>query len=399
MIIQLSILFLLLLVVPVIVGELFIRVDGLAENILFHWVSGQFLLWAGFQLICVPLILQERSFGYLVKLFSGYMAACVLLAAAARIRRPLRHGEGRTAVRTGHLLKWGKSHTAAQAGHSLKQGEGSGRTAAQTGHPLNLREACFRAAGCGGKNRGTVLWLFFWGVLLFQLAQAVKMSYGDTDDAYYVAVSTITQNADTMYQKLPYTGGATVLDARHGLAPFPIWIAFLARLSGMEAVIVAKVVVPVALIAMTYAVFYLVGRILFPEKGRRLALFLVFSEILVLFGNTSIYTVENFMIARSRQGKAALGSIVIPFLLLLLLLLLKKIQQKERISFLFCVLMGTVTVTGCLCSTLGALLVCLALGTAGLLAVLCYKRPGVLVPMALCCIPCLVYAYLYLVFD
>lgn len=367
MIIQLSILFLLLLVVPVIVGELFIRVDGLGENILFHWVSGQFLLWAGFQLICVPLILQERSFGYLVKLFSGYMAACVLLAAAARIRRPQRRGEG--------------------------------RTAAQTELPLKLREACFRAAGCEGKNRGTVLWLFFWGVLLFQLVQAVRMSYGDTDDAYYVAVSTITQNADTMYQKLPYTGGATVLDARHGLAPFPIWIAFLARLSGMEAVIVAKVVVPVALIAMTYAVFYLVGRILFPEKGRRLALFLVFSEILVLFGNTSIYTVENFMIARSRQGKAALGSIVIPFLLLLLLLLLKKIQQKERISFLFCVLMGTVTVTGCLCSTLGALLVCLALGTAGLLAALCYKRPGVLVPMALCCIPCLVYAYLYLVFD
>ena len=28
-----------------------------------------------------------------------------------------------------------------------------------------------------------------------------------------------------MYQKLPYTGMSTELDVRHGLAPFPIWIA------------------------------------------------------------------------------------------------------------------------------------------------------------------------------
>lgn len=352
MIIQLLILFLLLLAVPVAVGELFIKADGLAGNLLFRWVSGQFLLWAGFQLICVPLILRERSFGFLVKLFSGYILALLFLAAAARIRRSLKGRAGRV----------------------------------------------WPAVG-GQRMQGLPVWLLFWGMLLFQLVQAVRMSYGDTDDAYYVAVSSITQNADTMYQKLPYTGGATMLDIRHGLAPFPIWISYLAELSGMQAVIVAKVVVPVALIAMTYAIFGLIGRLLFPEKGRPLALFLVFTEILVLFGNTSIYTMENFMIARSRQGKAALGSIVIPFLLLLILLLLKKMQEKESISLRFCLMLGTVTVTGCLCSTLGALLVCLAMGTAGLLAALCYKRYRVLIPMAVSCIPCIVYACLYLFFD
>ena len=43
-----------------------------------------------------------------------------------------------------------------------------------------------------------------------------------------------------MYQKIPYTGMNTELDVRHGLAPFPIWIAWLARMTGISTVVVAK---------------------------------------------------------------------------------------------------------------------------------------------------------------
>ena len=354
--IQLLLLGLLLFAAPVLVGGLFLKVDRLGGNLFFRWISGQFLIWAGFQLICVPLILREETFPQVVQLFSGYLTALVLLAVAVDIQRLVK---GKKID-----LPWKKQQT-------------------------------------GGKLResGMLLWAFFWAVLLFQLIQAVRLSYADTDDAFYVAISSITQEAETMYQKLPYTGGATLLDARHGLAPFPIWISYLARLSGMPAVTVAKVVLPVALISMTYGVFYLFGRVLFPENGRQQALFLVFTEVLVLFGNTSIYTPENFMIAGSRQGKAALGSIVIPFLLFLLLLLLKKMQEKGQVPAVYYFLLCAVVVTGCLCSTLGALLVCLAIGTAGLLGAVCYKRPGVLFPMAVCCVPGVLYAFLYLVLE
>lgn len=351
---QLFLLALLLLAAPAVIGGLFYKVDKLAEKLFFRWAGGQFLLWAGFQVICVPLILKEESFSRLVRLFSGYLLALVLLSAAVEIQR---------------LVK----------GKRVLRFSGEKKSA-------------------GGKG-GLLLWILFWGVLLFQLVQAVRLSYADTDDAFYVAISSITQESDTMYQVLPYTGGATQLDARHGLAPFPIWISFLGRLSGMPAVTVAKVVLPVVLIAMAYAVYYLFARILFPEKGRQRALFLIFTELLVLFGNQSIYTAENFLIARSRQGKAALGSIVIPFLLFCLLLLLKKLQQKERIPVSFYFLMGAVTVTGCLCSTLGALLMCMAVGIAGLLGAVCYKRLRVLFPLAVCCVPCVVFAFLYLVID
>ena len=228
---QLFFLALLLLAVPAVIGGLFYKVDKLAENLFFRWAGGQFLLWAGFQLICVPLILKEESFSRLVQLFSGYLAALMLLAAAVEIQR---------LVKGKRVLRFSEKKTG------------------------------------GGKGvSGTLLWILFWGVLLFQLLQAVRLSYADTDDAFYVAISSITQESDTMYQVLPYTGGATQLDARHGLAPFPIWISFLGRLSGMPAVTVAKVVLPVALISMAYAVYYLFARVLFPGKGRQRALFLV----------------------------------------------------------------------------------------------------------------------------
>ena len=51
------------------------------------------------------------------------------------------------------------------------------------------------------------------------------------------------------------------------------------------------------------------------------------------------------MIAITRQVKAALGSIVIPFVLLLFLILLKELREKKRISpplyLLFCAAAAT----------------------------------------------------------
>ena len=47
----------------------------------------------------------------------------------------------------------------------------------------------------------------------------------------------------------------------------------------------------------------------------------------------------------------------------------------------------------------GALLVCMAVGLAGLIGAVCYKRPGILPPLIVCCLPCVAYAVLYLLFD
>lgn len=310
MAVQILILAALLLFLPACAGSIFAYVDRRHGNFLFQWLGGQFLLWAGFQIICVPFILRERTFSQMTVFYWGYIAVLLLFAAVAAVKR-----------------RAGK----AWAFPSIRE---VGRK-----RPLS----------------DIALWAVFWGLLLFQLIQAVRLAYADGDDAYYVAISAITQESDTMYQKLPYAGGTTLLDGRHGLAPFPIWISFLARTSGMHAAMVAHVILPLVLIAMTYGIFYLAGVRFFPEKEGKRPLFLIFTELLVIFGDYSYYTVENFMIARSRQGKAALGSIVIPFLILLLIMLLKKLQDNKQIPGFLYLLLGAVMVTGCLCSTLGAL--------------------------------------------
>ena len=206
MILQLLILAFFLLAAPLWAGGLAAGAEDKTGRwtLLFRWVSGQFLLWGGFQLICVPFILAGRNFQDVVILFSGYVAALLILALAAGLKRR---------VRT----------------------------------PLRPEEK-----GEGEKGREALLfWAIFWMLLAFQMVQAVRMTYWDGDDAFYVAISTITNEADTMYQKAPYTGGSVGLAARYGLEPFPIWIAYLARISGMEPVSVAHMVLPVALISMT----------------------------------------------------------------------------------------------------------------------------------------------------
>ena len=342
------------LALPIWVGNCFAAVDKPHKNVVFLWISGQMLLWAGFQVICVPVILLEGHFRHVMIGYSVYLLVLLVLATVFWFRNP----RGLRPVRQEQTAKSEKTEV--------------------------------------------LLWVIFAVLLLIQLVLAVVMVYGDGDDAYYVAISTAAQESGKMYQKIPYTGMNTELDVRHGLAPFPIWIAWLAQMTGITTVIVAKTLVPVALISMTYGVFYLLGsRVLFAGEGAyrkkwALPAFLLCTEVLVLFGDYSYYTVENFMIARSRQGKAALGSILIPMIFFLLLTLLRKIQEEQKITVGFWVLLGSVMTACCLASTMGALLACMLVGTAGLCGAVSYRKWKLILPLIGCCIPCIVYAGMYL---
>lgn len=338
----------LLLVVPTWVGILFTGVDKDLKKLPMQWISGQMILWAGFQVLCVPMVLAEKDVS---RLLDYYMLFGAILLLGATVFFVCRRKQ-----RVLRLV-----------------------------HEKPQNKWCY------------IVWAGFWALLLFQLVQAVVMVYADGDDAFYVAEATYAANSDTMYQKIPYTGWPTILDVRHGLAPFPIWIAFLSKISGIRTVTVAHVILPMILIPMTYAIYYLLGSKLLAKKKELVPMFLIFTELLVLFGDYSFYTVENFMIARSRQGKAALGSIVIPMLILLLLILLEKLQESQKVAPGYWILLAATLTAACLCSTLAALLVCMMVGITGLCAAVCYRKWLVVIPMSLCCIPCVIYACLYLV--
>ena len=355
MIFQILKLILILVVLPVAVGGIFSRVDNDGLNLPFRWLSGQICLWAGFLFLCVPIILQQRENGF-ISVIRGYLFfifAMLLISIGTETKRIAKAG------------------TMKRERREEKERDGI----------------------------AVLLWSLVLILLVIQVILAGALAYEEGDDAFYVAVSTITDSSNTMYKILPYTGGETGLDARHGLAPFPIWVALVARFSGLHSATVAQIVLPMFLIVMAYTVYYMIGRRLFIKSMRRLPLFLLFLEVLVLFGGQSLYTSENFLLVRTAQGKAVLAAIVIPFIFLQLFILLETLQQDKKVSVHYWVLLVLSFATGCLCSTQGALLTCVLLAAGGICIVIGYRSWRLLLPMAGSCILPAGMALLYMLLD
>ena len=341
-----------LLVIPVCIGGIPAAfVDKQDRSPAFMCVAGYMLMWAVFQVICVPcVLLEEKHSGMFPYVVWGFGIVAVMLASV------------------GCACLWKKKHKTERLLMVDKRKKGSGEKTA---------------------------WGIFALLLMVQLAASIFLTYGDGDDAFYVAVSTITEASNTLYKIMPYSIGAVGLDVRHGLAPFPIWIAFLARVSGFKVAFVAHVAVGTFLIGMTYVIFYKIGEILYRERKEGLPIFLNFVALLVLFGDYSYKTPENFMIARSRQGKAALGNIIVPVVILLLLMILNQLQEKQKVQWMLWLLLCATVTAACLCSTLGTFLMCMMLGVAGLCAGIAYRNLRIVGYMAFCCVPAVIFAAMY----
>lgn len=347
MIVQILGFLILLTAVPFAAGGIFAGLHRDFSDPILRWIGGQICLWAGFQIICVPFILWEKDFDNVIAVFCAYTVVMTLAGAILG--------------RKGRTVKLSRVQS-----------------------------------DIGKRDRvSAALWCLAAGLLLLQLALACVLAYEEGDDAFYVATSTITVNSNTMYRKLPYTGGSTGLDARHGLAPFPIWIAWLAAITRIPAVTIAQVALPVVLIVMSYGIYLLLGRMLFGRDARRLPLFMTLLECLVIFGGYSPYSAENFLLVRTAQGKAVLANIVIPFLFLLCFRILEEVEKDGKVKPVYWVMAALTTIVGCLCSTQGALLTCMLLGIVGTCAAVGYRKWKLLLPMAGCCVFPVLTAFLF----
>ena len=164
------------LALPMWVGHCFAAVDKSHKNAVFLWISGQMLLWAGFQVICVPVILLEGHFRHVMIGYSVYLLVLLGLATVFWFRNP----RGLRPVRQEQTAKSEKTEV--------------------------------------------LLWVIFAVLLLIQLVLAVVMVYGDGDDAYYVAISTAAQESGKMYQDdrdLHGSGGQNI--AAGGADLYDIW--------------------------------------------------------------------------------------------------------------------------------------------------------------------------------
>lgn len=253
-----------------------------------------------------------------------------------------------------------------------------------------------------GSERAT--WVFFIFLVCFQLFLSVYISTPDGDDAYYVAHAQIAAQKDTMYLENAYVGGYGALDARHVLAPFPMFIAFLSRKSNMHASAVAHTILPLALIILTYLIYYKAASILFPDHEReKRSVFMTLMVGMQLFGSYSIYTNETFFVTRTWQGKSVLANIAIPaaFYILLRICAYTEVERTdEEIEYgttlpgLMMTLLA-VNLVGALASSLGLLLLCFLEGLFLVVVAVRNKRFSVIPAGMVSMVPCIIYILIY----
>ncbi len=251
-------------------------------------------------------------------------------------------------------------------------------------------------------------WLVFLGLVAWQLYKAFTLTSFDGDDAYYGAQAVAAQQLDTLYRVNPYTGRSTPLDIRHGLALFPIWEAYLGRMSGVHATIVSHTAVPLLLIPLTYVLYYQIGKILLRKRKDLLPMFMVVMALWQMFGNISIYTPETFFLTRTWQGKSFAGSFVIPAVIWLFLCLFASFDESDNPDDFellndtgerktgFWILLACLNFAGGASSSLAVLLSCLMSAGFAVLFAVRQKRFGILVKTGFTCVTGGIYVLLYL---
>jgi hypothetical protein len=236
-------------------------------------------------------------------------------------------------------------------------------------------------------------------VVGIMMVMSVVMAYYDGDDAYYVAAAAEGINSDSMYKKEPYTGYAITSPYRYLFAPFPMWLAMLSKLTGIRVSAMAHSFLPWSMILLAVSVTYIFSRYLFGDDKKKRGVFMFFITILIAFGDYSIHTPENFLLARSRQGKAALASFILPAVVALVFGIIKEYDAKKKVNPVRLIMLMLVGFAGALCSTLGGVLCVSIVLTGSLCMLLTYRKIKYPFLMAVFSMPCLIFPLLYFVYT
>ena len=249
------------------------------------YICGFLMLLAAFQLITVPVVFADPwGFEWVIKIFTGIMTVL----------------SGTGVIRSLHMFRRGE------------------------------RIFCERISLSGKDKWERIQWGIVFAMIVFQLVMAFTRASFDGDDAYYVVQSVITDETDTLYRILPYTGRTTSLDMRHSMAVFPVWISYIARMTGIHATVLSHSILPLVLIPLTYGIYYEIGKKLFPEKKEQIPVYMIFLCILQIWGNVSIYSGATFFLMRTWQGKSMLANVVIPSIFMILLYLFEGGAERRK---------------------------------------------------------------------
>ena len=340
--IHLGLLFVCAWILPFCAGVLPVRImKEEHRSIGMIWVSGWIMMFAVFQVLVVPFIVAEQSFTLAVRTYSIVIAVISVLSLVI----------GRHAVKK-----------------SIDNFKDSRIESGQL--PVMILVIVLIAA---------------------QLAASFFLQYLDGDDAFYVATSLTSEHTDTMYRFTPYYGANGELDVRHALSPVPIFMAWIARVSGIHVTILCHSYISMLFLLLMYMIHFQVARRLFPGQKKNQWLFLLALSIWYLFGNVSIYTAESFALTRTWQGKSMFPNLIIPYLFLWMLCMAKDEMDIGEWAMLF-----VTTLAAAFTTSTGIFTVPVLLGMEAAIIAVVKKRAMVVVQTVACLVPCLFFGMLYL---
>lgn len=318
-------------ILGIIVFTLPFAVGGLfkSRSISFTYLCGQLVLWAAFQIVAVPCIHFRTTFDLLFWIYTAMVVilsilGCVALCSRARSGRRAREG----------AIKWLSPF---------------------------LIIACL--------------------VIAYQMRVYIFGIHLDEDDARWIAEANDALVKNRMLLLNPATGeyigrfvGEMIKDV---YSPWPMYLAWLSRATGIRPVVIAHTVYPPILLGLSYSAYYEIGCRLFPDgadgksKIHERGMFLLMVSLINLFMAGNVYTQSVFTLTRIWQGKAVVAAVMIPAIFCVI----QRVQRAradratgEISDWILLIVVGTGC---CLFSGIGIAIGLLLLSAYGLYAVVC----------------------------
>lgn len=345
---------LMMIVVPLMLGQIIIRLVKFFENdklsnVVFSYIVGHVAMWAVFQLIAVPFILAKSR---LWTVTVSWISIIVLVIAF------------------GTCYIWKHKYGEAITNQYNKKSE---TVTSKVVFLLSLLLAII--------------------IVGYQCYMYVFYMHIDEDDSRFIVCAIDAYERGTMYLTNPASGmyvgtwvGEMVKDVS---SPWSIYLAMMGKIVGIHPAILAHTVYPPLLLGMAYLVYYILGDLLFHNKTKALLLVAVVAALNMSFGQ-SVYNQSYFTIVRIWQGKAVVAGVLIPFLTYLLLRLYR---ENTRVGdYIFIIMAGMAM---CLMSGMGIFFSGILIGVFGGWFTIVKKQWKKIPYMIMCCIPTIIYGATY----
>lgn len=193
----------------------------------------------------------------------------------------------------------------------------------------------------------SVLFLLLLAAVAFQCCFVAVYYDGSADAAYYVGVASTSAYTDTLGTYNPYTGNILKnFNVRYVFSCYPLHNAFVAKISGIPAIVQAKTIMAVVNAVIANLLYYQIGCRLFRGRSRKYPdLLVLFLFVLNLYSN-SIFLPASFLFRRLYEGKAVLANIILPMILYCSIRLYQEAQEYAVWVYLFFCNLAAVAFSG-----------------------------------------------------